>query len=184
MATGALLGVSSGVSGLINATVSVFKETPKIAIETMQAVGRIGSFKGQHPPPKSDISNASNANQATPGVEHQSTLGIDSAFLAAEQIETQLLNLNDLLNENLPVLVEDGGTEVLACSKRLEALKNSIRQFQSKYTLNARGILDEALTITTSILNVNNPSASKKISSSDWQKRIDRWQKSIKALLR
>jgi len=183
LATGTLLGISSSVSGLINATVTVFKESPKVAIETVRAVGRIGSFGGRHPPPNSDADDASNSNQAILAIEPQPTLGIDPALLAAEQIEKQLVSLNDLLGEDLPVLVQDGGMEVLACSKRLEALKNSIGQFQSKHTLSASGILDEAITITTSILNVNNPNPSKKISSSDWQERIDHWQKSIKALL-
>ncbi|KAK3379009.1 hypothetical protein B0T24DRAFT_716666 [Lasiosphaeria ovina] len=181
----AAVGLGSSFTGLINATVSVFKDAPKVAIETAKAVGRVGSI-GVHHHHHGD-------NQAAPGsgtANGQNTAltnegpggGLDPALLSAEQIEIQLLNLNELLNDELPDLVEEGGSVISSCAKRLEALRKSLGNFRSKHTVNACGILDEALGITADILSrSNNPEA--KRSAGEWHKKITRWNKSLNSLL-
>jgi hypothetical protein len=179
------MGIGSGFFGIVNATISVFKDTPKIAIETVKAVGRMGTIGVHHPEPaaaSADPTVNANGQNMVPS-QHSASLGIDPALLAAEQIETQLLNLNELLNDDLPTIVEEGGSEILACTQRLEALKKGLGDFQSKHAMNARAILDEALEVTAAIIAHDNTKKSKKGNFGEWEKKISQWGKTMKSLL-
>ena len=162
-------------------------ETPKVAIETVKAVSRVSTPNTHRPGPAiGPIPETADANGQGPVVGQQpASLGIDPALLTAEQIESQLLALNNLLNDELPVLLEQGGFEISARAQWLEALRKGLGEFQSKHTVNARAMLDEALAITTDIL------ANNKLKNDDrserplgeWQQRIGGWGKAIKSLL-
>ncbi|KAI8633695.1 hypothetical protein F5Y19DRAFT_462008 [Xylariaceae sp. FL1651] len=168
LSTAAAIGFGSSVSGIINATISVFKDTPKVAIEAAKAVSSIGTV-GVHYTKK-----AYNSARPTVGVDGQgmapnqplASLGVDPAILAAEQIETQLLNLNELLNDHLLTIFEEGGTKILACTRRLEALKNGL-----------------ALEITSAIITYGDMTKSKESTLGEWEEKISRWRHAMKSLL-
>jgi hypothetical protein len=106
---------------------------------------------------------------------------IDPALLAAEEIETQLLRFNELLNDDLPMLIEQGGYEVSGCASRLADLKKGLGGYQSKHTLSARGMLGEALEIMTAILEYGRGTGPK--SAGEWQGKTGGWRKALKPLL-
>ncbi|KAK1829438.1 hypothetical protein QBC39DRAFT_356565 [Podospora conica] len=177
------IGAGNSFTGLINATVSVFKDTPKVAIEAVKAVGRVGAI-GIHHHHGDPVAtpNTAMGRQTDSVLTREGTSGaIDPALLSAEQIEIQLLNLNELLNDDLPDVVDGGGSEVSNCAARLEALKKRLAGFNSKHTLDASAIIDEALEITSDILSGSRQGSR---SPGEWKElKIPRWQKKLKSIL-
>ncbi|KAK4160285.1 hypothetical protein QBC43DRAFT_338377 [Cladorrhinum sp. PSN259] len=179
MFAAAAVGFGSSLTGLINATVSVFKDTPKVAIEAVKTIGRFGAIGIHHHhgvPTTTPEPGTVNGQHTAPPREETSRL--DPALLSAEQIETQLLNLNGLVGSELPDLIEDGGSEISSLATRLEKLKKGLDGFQSKHVVNARAILEEALEITADIL-----SRQPERGADEWQKKIVHWNKALKPLL-
>lgn len=185
------IGSGSSVTGLINATISLFKETPKVAIETVKAAGEAVKTVTQWTPIRIYNTNpgAASIPQTVRSIEQNAvlsqqptSLGIDPALFAAEEIETQLLNLDRLLNEDLVAIVEDGGFEIIACAKRLDNLKEGLGEFHSKHTLKARAILNEALEVTAAILAKGKTDKSRG-DQDEWSKRINFWSNTTSFLL-
>lgn len=185
------IGSGSSVNGLVNATINIFKETPKVAIETVKAASEAVKTVTQWTPIK--IYNTPPAAASIPTTarpieqnavpsQQPATLGIDPALFAAEQIETQLLNLDRLLNEDLLAIVEDGGFEIIACAQRLGDLKTGLGEFHSKHTLSARAILNEALDVTTAILAKGKADKSRG-DHDEWSKKINFWNNTTSSLL-
>ncbi|KAK4205447.1 hypothetical protein QBC40DRAFT_260726 [Triangularia verruculosa] len=174
----AAIGLGSSLTGLINATVGVLKDTPKVAVETAKAVGRVGAgISLQH------HGGAASSEPVSAGVcptapRRHETAVLDSALLCAEQIEAELLDLNHHLNSNLLQLVEHGGSEILRCSARFEDLKKNLGSHEGKHVTTARAILNDALDITAHILSGNT-----KRSGDQWHRQTVRWNESLKALL-
>jgi len=108
---------------------------------------------------------------------------MDPALIAAEQIETQLVNLNELLNEDIAAIINHGGSETKACAQRLEALRKGLGDFPSRPALNARAILDEALEVTSAIMAHEMASKSTKSDAEGWEEMIGRWRKAMKLLV-
>ncbi|QYT05239.1 hypothetical protein H0G86_012133 [Trichoderma simmonsii] len=185
------IGSGSSVNGLVNATINIFKETPKVAIETVKAASEAVKTVTQWTPIKIYNTPAAAASipttarpieqNAVPS-QQPATLGIDPALFAAEQIETQLLNLDRLLNEDLLAIVEDGGFEIIACAQRLGDLKTGLGEFHSKHTLSARAILNEALDVTTAILAKGKTDKSRG-DHDEWSKKINFWNNTTSSLL-
>jgi hypothetical protein len=126
------------------------KETPKLATEVVRTAGHtVGHIVGRG---HVNITYAENNGPAPPRAEQTSHIGIDPALLAAEQIERQLVRLHELLHGSLFGILQNGGSEITACSKQLETLKHSLGDFQSRHTVNANGILGDAIEITSSIM--------------------------------
>ncbi|KAL7800903.1 hypothetical protein V8C43DRAFT_302111 [Trichoderma afarasin] len=185
------IGSGSSVNGLVNATINIFKETPKVAIETVKAASEAMKTVTQWtpikiyntPPTAASIPTTARPieQNAVPG-QQPATLGIDPALFAAEQIETQLLNLDRLLNEDLLAIVEDGGFEIIACAQRLGDLKTGLGEFHSKHTLSARAILNEALDVTTAILAKGKADKSRG-DHDEWSKKINFWNNTTSSLL-
>ncbi|PNP55759.1 hypothetical protein THARTR1_03979 [Trichoderma harzianum] len=181
----------SSVTGLINATINIFKETPKVAIETVKAASEAVKTVTQWTPIR--IYNTPSAAASIPTTARQieqnavpsqqpASLGIDPALFEAEQIETQLLNLDRLLNEDLLTIVKDGGFEIMACAKRLGDLKKGLGEFNSRHTLSARAILSEALDVTTAILAKSETDKSRG-DHDEWIKKINFWSNTTCSLL-
>lgn len=185
------IGSGNSVTGLINATIGVFKETPKVAIQTVKAASEAVKTVSQWTPIR--IYNTKPAAAPTPPTvrsieqnavssQQPASLGIDPALFAAEQIETQLLNLDRLLNEDLLAIVEDGGFKITACAKRLDDLKKGLGEFHSKHTLSARAILDEALDVTAAILAKGETDRSRG-NHDEWGRKINYWSNTTNSLL-
>jgi len=168
LALGAVEGVTASVTGIMNAAISVVKDTPKLAIEAVKAIGGVRS--------------RSDDPQDVP-VTPQRAVGLDPALLAAEQIETQLQLLNGLLNEKLFDILKDGGSEIIFSSTRLQTLRRNLGDFSSKHCLTAIAVLDGAIDITGVMLDSRASAVSGNAASEDWQSRIDRWRQMVKPLL-
>jgi len=181
----AAIGAGSSFTGLINAAVSVFKDAPKVAIEAAQALSKvsdigIGIRHSKENPVSAQAAEVSGKTDSAPVREGaRGTGGLDPALLCAEQIETQLDNLNGLLNGELPKLVEEGGSELQNCVVRLKGLKKGLGGVQSIYTATAASILDEALAITSEILSA---SGQPKHDAAEWQEKISRFHDILKPL--
>lgn len=185
MAAAAALGIGGSITGLVNATISVFKETPKVVVEAVKVVGEVGKIRIFHQEVRSsEVPGTTTTNEHNrPATYQPPTVGIDPALLAAEQLETQLLNLNGLLNEDLPALVEGGGSEISACARRFEALEKGLGDFKSSHVLNARAILDEAREVVAAILADGSQRSKGGKDAGGWDKRLGRWRKTMKDLL-
>ncbi|KAN0103471.1 hypothetical protein V8E51_011784 [Hyaloscypha variabilis] len=162
--------LTSGATGLVNAVVGVMKDAPKVAIETVRAMGRRGSR------------NESNTqNNAQP--QQQSDMGIDPALLAAEQIENRLYQFKELLNDDQATTLKDGASDVLDCSQRLQSLKTSLGDFSSKHTLDAKSILEDAISVAKSILKSAEMNPSGSDNSAPWSDKLDRWRQVVDTCL-
>ncbi|KAK5662533.1 hypothetical protein OQA88_8445 [Cercophora sp. LCS_1] len=158
MFAAAAVGIGSAFTGLVGGVVNVFQETPKVAVEALRAAGHFGAIGIHHhhgdaatPTPAATNGDGAVATGARAAAD---VGGLDPALLSAEQIETQLLSLNELLDGELPDPVREGGSEIKAIVTRLEAIQKSLRGFQSKHTVDAGAIMDEALGATADILSL------------------------------
>jgi hypothetical protein len=141
-----------------------------VAIETVRAMGGRGSR------------NEPNAqNHAQP--QQQSDMGVDPALLAAEQIENRLYQFKELLNDDQATTLRDGASDVLECSQRLQSLKTSLGGFSSKHTLEARSILEDAISVAKSISKSAEMNTSGSDNSAAWSDKLDRWRQVIDTCL-
>lgn len=186
MLAAAAVGAGSSLTGLINATVSVFKDAPKVAIEAAQAFSNISDIgigirhSREDPGPAPTAEASGKADYALVREATASTDGLDPALLSAEQIETQLDNMNMLLNGELSKLVEEGGSELQNCAVRLKGLKKGLGSFQSKHAATAAAILDEALAIASDVLAVG---PQPKQDAAEWQEKMSRFHDILKPVL-
>ena len=103
-------------------------------------MGRIGTIgiHHHHWDPVAPQAPATSVQTGTAPIRDGSGIGLDPALLSAEQIEIQLFNLNELLNDELPYLVEEGGSDISNCVVRLERGSSTPWPVSSALCANAR----------------------------------------------
>ncbi|KAK4099078.1 hypothetical protein N658DRAFT_560555 [Parathielavia hyrcaniae] len=190
MATTAAIGVGRSLKSVIGAAIGIIKETPKVATEAVRAAGLLAQFLAGHQglahktaysDPKTVPANDYNTSEN----RHPESLPTDPALLqdAAKQIEEQLLRLKDLLNDDFPMPVEEGESDVSACIRQLKALKEHLGKFQGIHTIDARGILEEALRVATTILKHRQTDRSRPFTKTTSERRERKWKEQVESLL-
>ncbi|EMD61588.1 hypothetical protein COCSADRAFT_39290 [Bipolaris sorokiniana ND90Pr] len=181
LALGAVSDIQGAATGILHAAIGIVKETPKLATEVVRTAGHtFGHVVGKG---HVNITYAENNGSATPTPKKEFDVGIDPALLAAEQIEGQLLRLQDLLREDLVSILQDGGSDIIACSKQLRTLKNGLRDFKSRHTVNANSILEGGIDIMSAIMKDKDSVDSQTRASPEWQAKVQRWQNTLNTLL-
>lgn len=185
------IGSGSSVTSLINATINIFKETPKVAIETVKAASEAVKPVSQWNPIRiydtkqaaaSNPTAARSIEQNAVPSQQPASLGIDPALFAAEQIETQLLDLDGLLNKDLLAIVEDSRSKIIACTKQLAYLEKGLGEFNSNHMSSARDILNEALNVTIAIL-ANGKTDKSGGDDDEWSEKVNSWSNTTRSLL-
>ncbi|KAK0111108.1 hypothetical protein ONS95_001485 [Cadophora gregata] len=159
---GIVSDVTSGATGLVHAVVGVVRDAPKVAIETVRAVS--GRAKGKE--------------QNEPQEQQPAPLGIDPALLASEQIENRLNQFRDMLNEDQAIFLRNGASDILDLSHRLQSMKNGLGGFSSKYTVDARSILEDAISVAQSISKAAETTQSAGGSNLS-SEEVSRWQQTL-----
>ncbi|KAK4463239.1 hypothetical protein QBC42DRAFT_305028 [Cladorrhinum samala] len=188
MASAAALGLGSSFNGLINATIGVFRETTRAAVEVVKVAGEVGkmaiSHRRQASPSGGPGTRVTTANEHDGSATNQPpTVGIDPALLAAEELETQLSNLYCLLCGDSLWLVEGGGgSEISGYDRRFEAIEKGLGDFKSSHVLNARAILDEARSVVAAVLEDDSEMRKGGKDAGWWDMRLGRRQRRVKDL--
>ena len=122
---GALEDIKGVGMGIVNATISVVKDTVTRGRASKQA-------------------------KSTPS--STTTPGIDPALLSAAQIESQISRLQELLEGDSKALIARK-SEFRSCIVRLQELKTGLSSFQSEHTINARLFVGDAIDIANTVLD-------------------------------
>ncbi|KXJ88128.1 hypothetical protein Micbo1qcDRAFT_214731 [Microdochium bolleyi] len=177
LAIAAAVGIGSSFTSLINGAISVFKDAPKLTSVAIKAIRSIGTIGIDRQTSVCD-SNGKKAS-GSPTREGSVVHGLDPGLLAAEQIESRLMGLSRLMDDDLRTTASEDLSEIKSYANRFSALKTTLGKPQSKHTTSASAILDEALDLTAAIA----AQGQRNLTAGQWEAKTARWRQDMASLL-
>ena len=144
----------------MNGVVDIAKSTPNVAVETVRAVGNLGSFGSVRvdPPPQAKSGNGTDTSPPSSGPSAYPDTG-DPAYQKSHEIDRLVSDLKDLITNDLSQVVRDSDNSDLDQSlSGLKDCQSSLNEnpCESRPFQNARAILkyciDVGLLVIRSVL--------------------------------